>query len=68
MEKTNNGKNNTAKSRKYQNARRNRNLQILGNFGRGYHQISADERKTLEKVPLINKKSFTESCSATEVT
>ena len=33
----NDGRNRTTKSRKNQNARRNGNLQIIGNTGRGHH-------------------------------
>ena len=49
-EMTHDRRNRTAKPRKNQKVRRNWNLRILGNIGRGYHQTSRNERKKLKRV------------------
>ena len=43
--KTNNRRIKTPKSRKNQNARRKRNLQVFGNIESGHHQTSGNEKK-----------------------
>ena len=55
-EKTNNGRLRTAKSRKNQNARRKRKLQIFGNIGSEHRQTSGKERKN-KRVPQASEKA-----------
>ena len=55
-EKTNNGRNKTAKSRKNQNAWRKGKLQVYGNIGNGHHQTNGDLKKW-EKISQTNEKT-----------
>ena len=56
-EKTDNGRNRTAKSRKNKNTRRKTKLQVLGNIGNVHHQTSSDERKNEKRVSQRNEKN-----------
>ena len=56
-ETTNDGSNETTKSRKDQNAQRKVNLQVLRNIGSGHHQTSGDERKKLKRISQKNEKT-----------
>ena len=48
--KTKNGRNRTAKSRKYQNVRRKGSLQVLRNSGSGHNQVNGDGKKNLNNI------------------
>ena len=59
----------TAESRKYHNTWRNGKLQVLGNIGKGHHQISGTERKKKLKKSIpdeqesLSKPSFAKEIS-----
>ena len=52
---TNDGRNRTTKSRKYLNARRKSNLQIIENIRRGHQQTSKDEKKNQKIISHKNE-------------
>ena len=58
-EKRNNGKNETVKPRKNQNACRKGKLPVVGNTGSEHHQT-----RFLKRVPQKNKKNFSKPISA----
>ena len=57
LKKRNNRRNRTGKSRKNQNAKKKRKLQVFENSISGHNQISRDERKNKKRVPQMNEKN-----------